>query len=54
MKLGLMAVITALITLIAEIAFICIGNGAGAGITLAFGLIVSYTFRFLYELKGGE
>jgi hypothetical protein len=58
MMLAITGVVIAVVTLVAEIGFICVGNGLGAALCLVFGLMASGIFRFLAELyaemKGGE
>ncbi len=53
-KFGIIGVIIAIVTIIAEIAFIVAGNGLGAGLSLVFGLYACGVFRFLAEMEGGE
>lgn len=53
-KYWVISVAIAIVTLFAEVGFIFAGNGLGAGLCLAFGLMASGLFRFLAEMEGGE
>ena len=54
MMFAIIGVVIAIVTVIAELGFIFAGNGLGAGLCLAFGMMVGGIFRFLAEMKGGE
>ena len=54
MKFAVIGVAIAVATLVAVVAFIIVGYGAAAGISLVFGMMASGIFRFLEDMKGGE